>query len=656
MATIRSQVVRPLASSAGHGELEIPRLHDLLAETPAAIGYLGSADLRWGYVNDGLVRATSRASADDLLGFTIRESMPELKGTGTVELLEDVYRTGIPFRGREYKVKVREIETGRLEDRYFDFSAQPVFGLPHQVKGIFVHAVDITEQVVNRLEVEASEERLRLAQEAAHIGTWDWDPIANTRVLSAQMHRMFGTSLSMTEEQVHKMWASRVYREDWPKVLFGIKEMERTGVQDIEYRYQHPENGLRSFCCKGGKMKGASKYFGVVIDITERKRWEEKQQQKEEELKESQARLEAAFFASQRLTAIVESSDDAIIGKDVDGIVNFWNPGAERMFGYTEEEMIGQTIKKIVPPEVSEDEDRIMSAVARGEKTRHFETLRRRKSGEAIEVSLTVSPVRDDNGRIVGVASISRDMTQDRKVERALHVSERLASVGRLAATIAHEINNPLEAVTNLIFLAQNSSIDADKQRFLDQAQHELARVALLTKQTLGFYRENKATGPVNLGDLVSPLVSIFSARARNKAIRIETEIRQNPTIQAIGGEIRQLFANLLNNSIDAIKDGGRILIRVSAAKERGGAQRAGVRLTVADTGSGIPQELRKKLYEPFFTTKKDLGTGLGLWVTNSILEKHKGSIRVRSSVVPDASWTAFSVFLPIDGGQAAKL
>jgi PAS domain S-box-containing protein len=650
MATIRSHVVRPLASSLRRAEPEIPRLRDLLGRAPAAIGYLGGPDLRWGYVNDLLVIAAGRVSADDLIGFTFRESMPELAGTGIADLLEGVYRTGIPYRGKEYKVRFHQFETGRLEDRYFDYVAQPVFSGSRHITGILVHAVDITAQVVTRLEVQANEERLRLAQEAARIGTWEWNPVQNTRTLSDQLHWMFGTSPSMTEEQIHRLWASRVYPEDWPKVQSGLKEAERTGIQDSEYRYQHPQNGLRCFCSKGGRMKGASSYFGVVIDVTERKHSEELQQEKERGIEESRERLQAAFSVSQRLAAIVESSDDAIIGKDLDGVVTCWNPGAEKMFGYTGEEMIGQSIRKIIPPEVIEDEDRIMSAVARGERTQHFETLRRRKSGEVMEVSFTVSPVRDECGKIVGVASISRDITQSRKVERALNVSERLASVGRLAATIAHEINNPLEAVTNLIFLAQNCPMDEDKQRFLEQAQHELARVALLTKQTLGFYRENKGASSVTMGELVSPLVSVFSARARNKAIRIETEIRQNPTIHAIAGEIRQLFANLLNNSIDAVKDGGRILIRVSAAKERSGAQRAGVRLSVADTGSGIPHDLRKKLYEPFFTTKKDVGTGLGLWVTNSILEKHKGSIRVRSCVDPGRSWTVFSVFLPADG------
>jgi len=626
-------------------------LREMLAHAPAAIGYLAGADLRWEYANDLLAVLAGRANADELPGLTFRESMADPAWTGILELLENVRRTGMRCDGREFKIGLPD-RTGRIEERYFDLAAQPVSNGLHQVIGIFVHAAEITRQVIGRSALEANEERLRLAQEAAHIGTWEWNPVENTRTLSAQLHRMFGTHATMTDQQIYKLWASRVHPSDWPRVRDGMIETERTGLQEFEYRYMHPQRGLRFYCTKGERMKGKSTYFGVVIDITRQKQREEVQHEKERELEESRGQLQAALTASQRLAAIVESSDDAIIAKDLDGTVTCWNPGAERMFGYREEEMIGQSISKVIPPEVLEDEDRIMAAVARGERTQHVETLRHHKNGEVIEVSLTVSPVREGNGRILGVASISRNITQSKRVERALHVSERLASVGRLAATIAHEINNPLEAVTNLIFLAQNCTAEQDIYEFLDQAQRELARVALLTKQTLGFYRENKGASPVTLGELVSPLVSVFSARARNKAIRIETEIRQNPTIYAIAGEIRQLFANLLNNSIDAVKDGGLIKIRLSATTERSGAQRAGVRLTVADTGTGIPKEAQDKLYEPFFTTKEDIGTGLGLWVTSSVIKKHKGSIRVRSSVTPGRSWTAFSVFLPLDGGQ----
>jgi signal transduction histidine kinase len=202
--------------------------------------------------------------------------------------------------------------------------------------------------------------------------------------------------------------------------------------------------------------------------------------------------------------------------------------------------------------------------------------------------------------------------------------------------------------VTNLVYLAQNCMTDEDGKKFLQQAQQELSRVALLTKQTLGFYRETKGARELALGELVIPLVSVFSTRARNKQISIETQIKQDPTIVGIPGELRQLFANLLNNSIDAVPNAGRIAIRVTRAQERSGAMRQGVRLTVSDNGPGIDQELRKKLFEPFFTTKREVGTGLGLWVSSNIVRKHEGMIKVRSSTEPGKSWTVFSVFLPL--------
>ena len=204
------------------------------------------------------------------------------------------------------------------------------------------------------------------------------------------------------------------------------------------------------------------------------------------------------------------------------------------------------------------DEERLMSAVARGERTKHYETLRRKRDGECIEVSLTLSPV-FYRSEIVGVASIARDISHQKKVEQALNTSEKLAAVGRLAATIAHEINNPLEAITNLVFLAQGHTKDGDGELFLKQAQQELERVALLTKQTLGFYRESKGARELTLEEIVLPLVAAFSARSRIKQVSVETEFRQNPTIVGVPGEMRQLFANLLNNSIDAVKGGGRI-------------------------------------------------------------------------------------------------
>ncbi|HXC95533.1 MAG TPA: PAS domain S-box protein [Edaphobacter sp.] len=363
---------------------------------------------------------------------------------------------------------------------------------------------------------------------------------------------------------------------------------------------------------------------------------------------------EAELLAAQRLAAIVESSDDAIVSKDLSGTVLSWNPSAERIFGYRAEEMVGQSILKIIPPDLHDDEARILATITRGQRIDHFETVRLSKDGERIEVSLTVSPLKDATGKIVGASKIARDITQQKKAEIALRTTERLASVGRLAATVAHEINNPLEAVTNLVYLAKNAAVREDVREYLTTAEEELTRIFQMTKQTLGFYRETKGAMTIRLGPLVASLLSVFSSRTRNRGIALIPEIRVDSDFYAVPGEIRQVIANLLSNSIDAVNTDGQVRVRVSAARQWSGEGRQGVRLTVADTGSGISKTARSRIFEPFFTTKTDIGTGLGLWVCKSIVETHGGSIHVRSNATPGHSWTVFSVFLPLNPREHA--
>jgi signal transduction histidine kinase len=221
-----------------------------------------------------------------------------------------------------------------------------------------------------------------------------------------------------------------------------------------------------------------------------------------------------------------------------------------------------------------------------------------------------------------------------------------------MAATVAHEINNPLEAVANLVYLAKGNATLSDVQEFLNAIEEELNRISQITKQTLGFYRETVAPSAVRAGEMLNPLISVLGRRARNKGIEIRTEIREDTEIYAVAGEIRQLIANLLSNSIDAIESGGLIRIRIGANRLNG-QYPTGIRITIADSGQGIPPAARSKLFEPFFTTKKDVGTGLGLWVCTNIVRRHHESIRVKTSATPGRSWTVFSVFLPTGEGSA---
>lgn len=469
-----------------------------------------------------------------------------------------------------------------------------------------------------------NEERLRLAEAAGHIGSWEWDPQQETQMLSQELCRIFGVDFADPERA--RKWAAHVWPEDWPKVQLLMKQGSQTGAMEFEYRYLHPEYGLRWLYCKGCRFRNESRMFGIVQDVTARKASEE---------------------ASQRFAALVESSDDAIISKDLTGTVTSWNPSAERMFGFTAQEMIGRPITTIIPPELRVDENRILATIARGDRIEHFETVRLKKNGDTIDVSLTVSPVKDEAGRIIGAAKIARDITQRKKAEQTLLVSERLAAVGRLAATVAHEINNPLEAITNLVYLAKTSSDSSETRGFLSAAEEQLASVSHLTKQTLGFYRETSGARSVLPGEIVASVISAFSTRARNKGVELIQEIHSEMPIYAVPGEIRQVVANLVSNSIDAIQRSGKIRVRVSASHRRTGDAVPGVRITVADSGSGIPPETLTRVFEPFFTTKRDVGTGLGLWICKNIVETHKGSIRGFSSIASDRSGTAFSVFLP---------
>ncbi len=600
-------------------------IEELLAQAPAGIGLMSGPEHRWTYVNDRYVQITGRNGPADFVGKTLRESLPELQDL-FIELLDEVFRTGKPYIGREMMAKLKRSPDGKIEEAYFDFVYQPVRDANDIVDGILIHAVEVTDKVLARKAIEESKERLRLAQIAGQIGTWEWDPVQDSRSLSPELHQMFGTVASDPEHA--NKWAARVHPHDFELVQKLMLEGHQSGSLECEYRYRHPELGQRWFYCRGSRVKGSTAMLGIVQDVTARKIAEE---------------------ASERLSAIVSSSDDAIVSKDLNGIVTSWNGAAERMFGYTAAEMVGRPILTIIPPELHSDETEILQTIASGRSIEHFETVRVTKTGQRIDISLTVSPVRDSTGRIIGAAKIARDITQRKKSERALHTAERLASVGRLAATVAHEINNPLEALTNLIYLARHATDPNEVRQYLIGAEEELDRVSHLTKQTLGFYRETKGASTIRLGRMVTSMLTVFSSRMRNKGIEVIPEIRQDPELHAVPGEIRQLIANLVGNSIDAVNGNGRIRVRVSSATERNGHHRKGVRLTVADNGAGISKELQPQLFEPFFTTKKDVGTGLGLWVCKSIIEKHHGAVRIKSSTEPGKSWTVFSIFLPLE-------
>jgi signal transduction histidine kinase len=235
-------------------------------------------------------------------------------------------------------------------------------------------------------------------------------------------------------------------------------------------------------------------------------------------------------------------------------------------------------------------------------------------------------------------------VSKQQEAEEALRRSEKLAVAGRLAASIAHEINNPLEAIVNLVYLARTSTTIESARDFLGLAESELARVSAITNETLKFYRQPNKPTQLQVAPIFESLLVLYHQKLLSANIEVDTKFYATEPIVAFGGELRQMFSNLLTNAIDASRD-GRIFLRVRPARDRSGKR--GVRVIVADTGSGIPTAMKRAIFEPFVSTKGMRGTGLGLWVTSEIVEKHGGTIRVKSSTSPECHGTVFNVFLP---------
>jgi len=239
-------------------------------------------------------------------------------------------------------------------------------------------------------------------------------------------------------------------------------------------------------------------------------------------------------------------------------------------------------------------------------------------------------------------------LNEIRATEEALRKSEKLVVAGRLAASIAHEINNPLESVTNLFYLIGTSTSLEDAKKHTEVAERELARVSQIVTQMLRFYREPSKPAYVQIREILDSALTLYEPRLTHAEIVIERDFRECSPILAMAGELRQVILNLIGNALDAIGRGGTLKLRVTNTHDHSNGSRPGIRLTIADTGSGIEPEIRKSLFEPFVSTKGNMGTGLGLWISSEIIRKHGGTIQVKSSVLPPSTGTVFSVFLPL--------
>jgi len=357
-----------------------------------------------------------------------------------------------------------------------------------------------------------------------------------------------------------------------------------------------------------------------------------------------------------RFQITLNSLGDAVIATDADGRVRYINPVAQQLTGWDDYlqargRPLGE-VARLVDERTRHELTDPVNIVRRAEKvvglSNHVLLLSR--SGQEYPIEMNGAPIMNDRGQLMGVVLVFRDVTQRRQTEQTLRASDRLTQVGRLAATIAHEIRNPLDTVSNLLFLLRHESYpNPETKNYLDLASEELARITQITGQLLTFHREAQSPVQVDLAKVLDSVLTLYAPQITMTGITVTSRFDTLCPVRGFPGELRQVFANLVVNAIHSMPDGGKIFLHIYESSLASDPERKGVRVTVLDNGAGIPPGVRKNLFAPFYTTKGEGGTGLGLWVTRGIIEKHEGTIHFISTVRPGRSGTAFSVFIPFE-------
>ena len=373
----------------------------------------------------------------------------------------------------------------------------------------------------------------------------------------------------------------------------------------------------------------------------------------ERELKEASGRrnklaAEAALRAAEaRFHRLIEAMPLGLLISDASGRVTYANRAVEHLLGCASSDIAAGTLTlDSLCPSLTVAHAALSQEAASSEP---FEAICTTTSGEIITVLVGIALLNPEASREDRqLAAFIADLSLQKKSEELLRRTEKLAVAGRLAASIAHEINNPLEAITNCLYLAAQTELSDLSRSYIELAQSELDRVAQITVQTLRFYRGSARTAQVNIHELIENVFALLESRMRSQQIEVVRQFRATFPVIAQGGEIRQVLANLVGNAMDALPDGGRLVLRTAVTRDwRSG--RSGIGITVADSGLGMDPTTLGRIFEPFFSTKGITGTGLGLWISHEIVTKHQGTVRVRSRRAASGiqSGTVFRIFIP---------
>ena len=527
---------------------------------------------------------------------------------------------------------------GQLENIYWTYSYSPVRQADGHIVATLITVTETTDRIDAENRLRVSEERLRLAQGSAHLATWDWDLQTGEVIWDSGSAWVYGCP----PEHMGTIdrCAGAVLEEDRESTREALQKAVDSGAEyNHEFRVRWPDGSVHWLAGRGRAVYDregrAIRVLGVNWDQTARKK-------AEFALKAERERLKELFQQAPAFVAVLRGPEH---------IFELTNPLYQELVG--PRSLIGKPVKEAIPEAETqgfiEILDRVYSTgepfvahdqsimIARGPRGTHEERL----------LDFVYQPIRDAEAEVTGILALGVDVTVRGKAEQALREAEKLAAVGRLASSIAHEINNPLEAVTNLVYLSASLADTPQLKSYLDLAQQELGRVANIATQTLRFHRQSTEARATSLSEILESVLLLFRQRITNANVTIERQYRTDQTIVGYEGDLRQVFTNFISNAIDATPGGGRLILRVSDGRNwKTGAP--GVRVSIGDNGHGMSEETRQHIFEPFFTTKGVTGTGLGLWISHEILNNHRAITHVHSSVHSLRHGTVFSVWLPL--------